>query len=278
MVMGPTHAMSGAVAWLAGAGATASLLGRPQSPTELVVYTAVCAGSALLPDLDCSGKVTSNQGGATVARTFGVVSLFVAECVEKLSLGVYAVTRTKADGKRRNGHRTFTHTWVFAVLLGVGLTWLAGRYGKPVVVGALFLTVGLAVRGLMADWARRSGWLLTTLVSVSATLLALQLLPAGLDYSLLGAAVGVGCVVHTLGDMITRAGCPVLWPVPIGRQLWYEFSLPDAVAVRAGGVVERAALLPLPTVGLAVAAVWQVPALRDLVLSWVGSEILPLAR
>lgn len=271
MVMGPTHALSGAVAWLAGAGLTTSLLGRPQSATELAVYTAVCAGSALLPDLDCSGKVTSNQGGATVARTFGVFSLFAAECVEKLSLGIYSITHTGKDGKRRNGHRTFTHTWVFAALLALGLTWLAGRYGKPVVVGALFLTVGLAVRGLMADWARRSGWLLTTLVSVSATVLALQLLPAGLDYSLLGAAVGVGCVVHTVGDMITRAGCPVLWPVPIGRQLWYEFSLPDAIAVRAGGAVERAALLPLLTLGVFAAAAWQVPAFRDLVLTWMGT-------
>ncbi|MGH3715502.1 MAG: metal-dependent hydrolase [Micromonosporaceae bacterium] len=270
-MMGPTHAVSGAVAWLAGAGVTTSLLGRPQTPTELAVYTAVCAGSALLPDLDCSGKVTSNQGGATVARTFGVVSLFVAECVEKLSLGVYAVTRTRKDGKRRSGHRTFTHTWVFAALLAVGLTWLAGRYGKPVVIGALFLTVGLAVRGLMADWARRSGWLLTTLVSVSATYLALQLLPVGLDYSLLGAAVGVGCVVHTAGDMITRAGCPVLWPIPIAGETWYEFSLPDPVAVRAGGVVERAALLPLLTLGMLAAMVWQVPALRDLVLALMSS-------
>lgn len=272
MVMGPTHAISGAVAWLAGAGVTTSLLGRPQTPAELAVFTAVCAGSALLPDLDCSGKVTANRGGATVARTFGVVSLFLAECVEKLSLGIYSITRTKKDGKRRNGHRTFTHTWVFAALLGVGLTLLARRYGEPVVIGALFFTVGLAVRGLMADWARKSGWLLTTLVSISATILALQSLPDGVDHSLLGAAVGVGCLVHTLGDMITRAGCPVLWPVPIKCETWFEFSLPDKIAVRAGGNFERGALLPTLTVAAFIAAIWQVPLLQDYVLAFFANS------
>lgn len=263
MVMGPTHALSGAVAWLAGAGLTGSLLGRPQTTTELAVYTTVCAGSALLPDLDCSGKVTANRGGATVARTFGVVSLFVAECVEKFALGVYLVTRTKKDGKRKNGHRTFTHTWVFAALLGYAVTVLVARYGKPAVIGVLFLTVGLAVRGLMADWARSSGWLLTTLVSASATVLALQVLPDGRDYPLLGIAVGVGCVVHTLGDMITRAGCPVLWPMPIGRKVWFEFSLPDPIAVRAGGSFERNALVPMLSVGALVAAVYQVSEFQE---------------
>jgi membrane-bound metal-dependent hydrolase YbcI (DUF457 family) len=270
MVMGPTHAVSGALVWLAGAGLTESVLGRPQSSTELAVYTAVCAGSALLPDLDCSGKVTANRGGATVARTFGVVSLFVAECVEKFSLGVYLVTRTRKDGKRTNGHRTLTHTWVFAGLLGYGVTLLAARYGKPAVVGVLFLTVGLAVRGLMADWARRSGWLLTTLVSVSATFLALQVLPAGLDYPLLGAAVAAGCLVHTVGDMITTAGCPVLWPVPVGRRLWFEFSLPDPIAVRAGGAFERGALMPLLSLAAVAAAVYQVAEIRAFVLALIG--------
>jgi membrane-bound metal-dependent hydrolase YbcI (DUF457 family) len=272
MVMGPTHALSGAVAWLAGAGLTASLLGRPQSGTELAVYTAVCAGSALLPDLDCSGKVTANRGGATVARTFGVVSLFVAECVEKFALGVYLMTRTRKDGKRKNGHRTFTHTWVFAALLGYGVTLLVARYGRPAAVAVLFLTVGLAIRGLMADWARSSGWLLTTLASVSATVLALQVLPAGQDFSLLGIAVGVGCVVHTIGDMITTAGCPVLWPLPIGRRLWFEFSLPDPIAVRAGGAFERGALVPLLTIGAVVAAVYQIPDLREMLSALVAQD------
>jgi hypothetical protein len=34
--------------------------------------------------------------------------------------------------------------------------------GRPVVLGVLFFTVALALRGLMAEWARRHGWLVTT--------------------------------------------------------------------------------------------------------------------
>ena len=64
-----------------------------QSPLALAVGTAVCAGGALLPDLDLSGQGHPDQGGATVAHTFGVVSLFLAEVMEKFSLGVYYATK-----------------------------------------------------------------------------------------------------------------------------------------------------------------------------------------
>src|SRR4051794_22293252 len=113
-MMGPSHALSGAAVWLAGSWAleaTAAI--NPQTPLELAVGTAVCAGGALLPDLDLSGRVTTGQGGATVAHTFGRVTMFLAEVIEKFSLGVYNVTRLRRDPPRHNGHRTLTHTLVF---------------------------------------------------------------------------------------------------------------------------------------------------------------------
>ena len=105
-MMGPSHALSGAATWLAGCWALDQFAGYEQSPLMIAVGTAVCAGGALFPDLDLSGKVTRNQGGATVARTFGVVSLFVAEVIEKISLGVYHATKLSKDPHRNNGHRT----------------------------------------------------------------------------------------------------------------------------------------------------------------------------
>jgi|SRR3954452_4780408 hypothetical protein len=74
-MMGPSHALSGA----AGSWALDHYARYTQSPLAVAVGTAVCAGGALLPDLDLSGKVTRNRGGATIARTFGVFSLFAAE-------------------------------------------------------------------------------------------------------------------------------------------------------------------------------------------------------
>lgn len=266
MVMGPTHATSGAVAWLAGAGAVTTVMGHSQSPGELAVYTAVCAGAALLPDLDVSGQVFRNRGGATAARVFGFPSLLLAEGVEKLSLGVYLLTRTEADPRRRNGHRTFTHTLAFAALLGVLVSVLVARFGKPVVLGVLFFTLALAIRGLMAEWARRNGWLVTTAASAAVTLIAFAGLPAD-GYPLLGVAVGLGCLVHIAGDLITHHGCPLLWPLPIRGRTWYMLTTPTAVSVRAGGGFEKAVLLPGLTIAAFTAALWQVPAMHELLSS-----------
>lgn len=255
MVMGPTHAVSGAAAWLAGCWVAGHWWHYHPGPVQLGVGAAVCAGAALLPDLDLSGRVTANKGGATVAHTFGVVSLFAAECVEKFSLGVYKLTRMKRDPQRHNGHRTLTHTWLFNIGLGVGVGALCARFGKWAVIGVLFVMFGLAIRGVMAEWAKKKGWLITTLMAAGAAFVAYALLPAGRGYPVIGAAIAAGGIVHTFGDMITKAGCPVLWPLPTGRRTWHEFGVPDAIAVEVGGGVERRLLLPVFALVAIVAAI-----------------------
>lgn len=237
-MMGPSHALSGAAVWLAGSWAIDQFAGYQQGPVAVAIGTAVCAGGALLPDLDMSGKVTRNQGGATVARTFGVLSLFVAEVIEKLSLAVYSLTRLRKDPDRDNGHRTLTHTLPFTVLVGWGTTALCARFGKWAVIPILFLMLGLALRGLFHRWAERAGWLIVTLASAAAAYLAYAYLPPDRGYPLLGLAVGVGCLVHLLGDIVTSAGVPIFWPIPTGRRMWRMVGVPNAVAVDVGGRVE----------------------------------------
>ncbi|GAB2588436.1 membrane protein [Paractinoplanes abujensis] len=241
-MMGPSHALSGATAWLAGTWALDHFAGYEQSPLAVAVGTLVCAGGALLPDLDLSGKVTRNQGGATVARTFGVFSLFVAEVIEKVSLGIYTATRLSRDPRRTNGHRTFTHTLPFAGLLGWGTTALAAHYGKWAVVAIVFFTAGLALRGLFDKWAERAGWVIVTLCSAVIAWFTAANLPGDRGYPMLGFAVAVGCVVHLLGDIITSAGVPILWPVPTGRRLWRMVGVPNGMAIKVGGKVETVVL------------------------------------
>jgi len=241
-MMGPSHALSGAAAWLAGSWALDTFVGYHQSPLAVALGTTVCAGGALLPDLDLSGKVTRNQGGATVARTFGVFSLFVAEVIEKVSLGIYSATRLARDPHRHNGHRTFTHTLPFAALVGWGTTALATHYGKWAVVGIIFFMAGLALRGLFDEWAERAGWLIVTLCSASIAVFTAARLPGDRGYPLLGFAVGFGCVVHLLGDIITSAGVPILWPIPTGRRMWRMIGVPNGIAVRVGGKTETIVL------------------------------------
>ncbi|WP_414715136.1 metal-dependent hydrolase [Stackebrandtia sp.] len=269
-MMGPTHAVSGTAAWLAASAVAETAFDYHQSSAAIAVGAIACTGAALLPDLDTSGAVLKNKGGATVARTFGVVSLFVAECVEKFSLGVYKVTRSKKDGKRHNGHRTFTHTWIFAALLGTGTGFLAGHFGKPAVISILFILTGLAIRGLMNDWAKKQGWWIVTLLSLGCAFGLYQLLPPGKSYVTIGAAVGIGCVVHTFGDMITRAGCPVLWPLPIKKERWFEIGLPDSIAIRAGSKIEQKFLIPLFFTVAVAAIFFLMPEARGMVAAWVS--------
>ncbi|WP_406071325.1 metal-dependent hydrolase [Micromonospora sp. NBC_01638] len=254
-MMGPQHALSGAAVWLTGSWALDQFADYHQSPLALAVGTAVCAGGALFPDLDMSGKVTKNQGGATVARTFGVFSLFAAEVMEKISLGVYYATKLSKDPRRNNGHRTLTHTLPFTVLIGWGTTALCAAYGKWAVITILFFMFGLALRGLFDKWAERAGWVIVTLASAGAAWFTFVNLPGGRGYPLIGTALGVGCFVHILGDMVTRAGVPILWPIPIKRRMWMMVGLPNSIALRVGSKAEVVGVRIALTVVSALATV-----------------------
>lgn len=253
-MMGPSHALSGAAVWLAGSWALDQFAGYEQSPLAIAVGTAVCAGGALFPDLDMSGRVTANKGGSTVARSFGVVSLFIAEVMEKISLGVYHATRLSKDPDRDNGHRTLTHTLPFVGLVTWGTIALCASGGKWAVMGVLFFMIGLALRGLFDEWAKRAGWVVVTLLSAAAAYFTYLHLPSDRGYPMIGVALGVGCFVHILGDMITRAGVPILWPIPINRRMWRMIGLPDAISFRAGSKVETVVLRVVFTVVALVSA------------------------
>ena len=80
----------------------------------------------------------------------------------------------------------------------------------------MFFMIGLALRGLFDKWAERAGWVIITLVVRRVRLVHLRQ-PAG--RSRLSAARRRGrawaAVVHIAGDMVTSAGVPILWPIPI---------------------------------------------------------------
>jgi membrane-bound metal-dependent hydrolase YbcI (DUF457 family) len=270
MVMGPTHAMSGAALWLAGSAVASAAFGIDQTASELAVGTIACAGAALYPDIDCAGRVTENKGGSTVARSFGVVSLFIAECVERLCYWFYLLTKSKKDKKRKNGHRTFTHTAVHAGIVGVGTGLLAANFGKFAVIAILFFLTGLAVRGLMNSIAEKYGWVVTTGISLAVAYGMYHLLDPNRSYWLLGLAMGVGCFIHILGDMITKMGSPLFFPIPIQKKRWREIGLPDSIALRAGGKAENKILLPALTVVVVAGMFYNLPEVQDLLF---GGEV-----
>ncbi|WP_227995858.1 metal-dependent hydrolase [Glycomyces albidus] len=272
MVMGPTHAMSGAALWLAGSAVASAAFGIDQTASELAVGTIACAGAALYPDIDCAGRVTENKGGSTVARSFGVVSLLFAEIVERLCYWFYLLTKSKKDKKRNNGHRLFTHTIVHAGLVGAGTGFLAAWGGKFAVIAILFVLTGLAVRGLMNSVVEKYGWVVTTGISLAVAYGMYHLLDENRSYWLLGVAMGVGCFIHILGDVITKMGCPMFFPIPIQKRRWREIGLPDSIALRAGGKAEYKILLPALTVMVVLGMFFFLPEVQGLLFDQGGGQ------
>lgn len=142
MVMGPTHAMSGAATWLTAAAFGASWAGSGSIPVA-VAGAAIMAGASLLPDIDSPGSL-STRDGATAVRAFGPIGELAGHTVNAVSVIVYNLTATKRDGARTNGHRTLTHTLVFAitmsalVALGAGMTRTVTLFGDVWSTGQIF--------------------------------------------------------------------------------------------------------------------------------------------
>lgn len=244
-MMGPAHSLSGAMAWL-GVGAAAAAADHPMPWPVLVAGTLICAGAALAPDLD--------HRSATISRAFGPFSKILAGLIDKLSSAVYNATRGKGDRRRSGGHRTLTHTWVWAVMLGAGFSGAAIALGRWAVLFTLFVHMVLAVEGLLWRMARVSSDVLVWLLGAATAWIVAGVLDSpgnGANwlftdepYAWLGLPIVLGAIVHTLGDSITISGCPMLWPLSIAGRRWYPLGTPSFMRFRAGAWVETRVLMP----------------------------------
>jgi membrane-bound metal-dependent hydrolase YbcI (DUF457 family) len=232
-MMGPGHAVSGLIVGLAVAQAAGLTL------SQAYVAAAICAGAALLPDID--------NPSATVSRVFGPASQAFSRVVNDVSGAVYRGTKTRVDKDRDGGHRGLTHTWPFAVAVGMVSTWAATYEAGMLAI--LFLCLSLALRGLAADVAKRLGWIATTLAALACTATVAIWFPPLPGWT--GLLVGFGCLVHCWGDSLTLAGCPWLWPFVIRGKRWYDVATPGFLRFRAGGTGERWVMMPLMITGAA---------------------------
>lgn len=282
MVMGPTHAMSGAAAWLTLAAVSSPLVGGASLP-EVAIGAAVCAGSALLPDIDCPGSL-STKDGSTVVRAFGILGEVVGHTMDAVALTVYNLTRSRRDEPRNSGHRTLTHTGLFtaglgfAVAAGCSLPGSFHAFGRVWGTGAvialltMWACLHLALFGLAEKWTKkqRAKYGLLAVMAVSAALTAVtasQLEHTNRGFGWLGAAVGAGAVMHCVGDGITKAGVPFLWPIPIHGKRWWDISLPSFLRIRAGGTFEYLILMPVLTLYTVLAGLWLLPGGQQVVQS-----------
>ena len=252
-MLGVSHATSGAAAGLALAGFAPRLAGVSPSAGTILTFAAVCAGAALLPDLD--------HPSSAATRRFSVASWLACHVIRPLSAIVYDLTRGRRDSGRGT-HRGLTHTVLGPVLLGLAVNLASARWGTPVLVGTLFVCLALAVKGLDALLPGPP----SLLVAAGLTAAVHSWVPGGTAGTAgwLGIAMTLGMVVHAAGDAVTESGAPLLWPLRIRQRSWYPVGSPRPLRFRAGGHVEAWLVAPALTIAVLVLAALVVPGLAPL--------------
>jgi membrane-bound metal-dependent hydrolase YbcI (DUF457 family) len=269
-MMGRSHALSG---WCAGL-LVAPMIGLT-SVAEMVPFAAATAGYALVPDLD--------HPGAKASSLLGPVTRIVSGAVRAFSGLLYQVTKGPRDEDSTGKHRHATHT----IAAAAGLGFLAAGAGAS---GGRWAVLGVALAGLLLAADVLGDWIITIVIGAAVWSVAGAAIPgttaadavqAGLAEigSWIGVAVALGMFVHCLGDSLTRAGCPWLWPLPIRGETWYEIRLPRPLRFRTGGWVEKAVIAPLLLLagllllpGALQAAQHLVTAIVDTTSVWVARQ------
>ncbi|MDS1269553.1 metal-dependent hydrolase [Lipingzhangella sp. LS1_29] len=229
-MMGHTHALSGAAGWMAAvplvqdtelAGISIQL-----GPGEIVAGALVCAGSALLPDLD--------HRSATITQTYGIVTR----------------TLSRVINWAFGGHRNGTHSLFFAALAGVGAGALA-LVNELAVQIFVFLMIGIALRGLGLGVPKNqtASEVINALVTAG---IVLALYSAGVDYAWMGLAVAFGCLLHFLGDILTHMGCPLFWPIN-------TYRVGNNIGFSTNGTVEQYLVTPLLTIAVILYSIYLFP-------------------
>lgn len=225
--MGHTHALSGAVAGLA----VVYFLGHSADAYTLApMFAAVGAGAALMPDLD--------HPSSTAARSLGPLSRVVAR-----------VLRTLSGGHRKGTHSiigTLLSTAVFAALV----VWLPKELA-PYATGSIAAAAAVALLGpVIAGYVAAVG-VGTAVPGAAGSVVGLAVGVAvgfGLhdnpgSWTALTVAYGIGYLAHLAGDLFTRDGVPLAWPVAGPMRLAY---------LRTGSFTENMIVVPTLTLAMAV--------------------------
>lgn len=215
--MGHSHAVSGAMLYAGTAPFLPPLLLHTHlKPADIVMGTVLCAGAALLPDLD--------HHDGTIANFLGPISKLLCRFVAWIS----------------GGHRHATHSLLFIALAGAG-TWAGIAYaGRDFTLGLTFVLLALALKALRAHWPGDGHhvWLTVTTLAAVGTVVLNRFMPTAPVW--LPYAVALGVVAHLIGDCLTKMGAPLLWPHK-GR---YEIVLIRS----SGNRLETKVLVPIMSV------------------------------
>lgn len=184
-MMGYSHALSGAVAASAIYAFAPETLGSTTSAAA--ISSALIVGGALLPDAD--------HPNASAARSFPPLSNVMVTGISRIS----------------GGHRGYTHTLlgvgIFAALTYFACQWRADVYGYQVFPLALLIVAFCVSLGLstLKIVPKGTGYLLGI---AAGYLVYISPLPA----LTIATFLGLGCLIHLAGDVITTEGLKLFRP------------------------------------------------------------------
>jgi membrane-bound metal-dependent hydrolase YbcI (DUF457 family) len=207
------------------------------SPIAVVTGALDTAGAAMLPDAD--------HHNATIAHSLPPLSNVMCAGIGKVS----------------GGHRHGTHS-IVGIAVFVFVAWLAGLWTMQLepfgtiypgagVLSVLLVAFAAKALKIIPDRMRKSPWAVGLSMGVFITFFAPQ------EQGWFPLAMGIGVIVHILGDMMTTEGCNLAWPfaikppkairnIPVLKDCWHSngyMTLP--VLGHAGSMREWLLLVPI---------------------------------
>lgn len=217
-MMGTSHAVSGAAAWIAlTASATAfpSLGLHPLPATAVMIGTGIAAGAALLPDAD--------HHNATIAHSVPIAG--------KVAAGVIGAV---SGGHRKGMHSIMATIGIyFAVALLANVMWQPEGWNDAVQAGsavAVAACVAFAIKVLKIVKSWLPAWIIGFAVGAAIAIWA----PT--EFSWLPLCITVGFIAHIVGDMLTTQGVPLIWPIMIAPPRWIKKSPLRKIFPRKGAI------------------------------------------
>lgn len=265
--MGRSHAMSGVLVGLL----TGEAIGL-SAWAELLPFAVTVAGYALLPDLD--------HPGSTATRLLGPLTRFVSWLLRHTSAAIYTVTKGPRDEHVTGTHRHLSHTALFAFALGgltAAITTWAGPWGVAAVLalGVLLAVAQIGTFALLGAGIGLAGWLVTAIGTGPGNLSSAFMATFTASTGWLGLAVAAGCLTHCLGDALTEGGCPLLFPIPIAGETWYELRPPAPLRFRTGKKAEQRLVFPALVAGSVLALPGVTPWLLDTAAALLSHSTTP---
>lgn len=252
---GRTHAISSlAVYLLIMALATEWVYEMLDSRSIFIVLASIfiVAGSSKMPDLD--------NTRSSAMSALGPIGQGLSIVFRSLSNMIYAITKTKYDKDTSNPHRGFFHTlvssvmWFFLVLGTASIKTKFTMGGTVYTVGEmfavlwLFLTTQVALAGIFSKRFKKNkdkgliGGIINIMISLVVSIVLLRLgRTETASYQWVAFSFAIGYLLHIMGDTLTKAGAPILFPLRIKGKRWYDIRF---MKIESGGEFEKIILVP----------------------------------